>query len=450
MTSSNKQSVFWENAHKIYIVFSLAISPLLSFTKYQFGFPSLEYFDLSLMALILLIIGLVFFLISKKNIGIGKQPFYLRKWFLFLYSFITLCAFANFVFLIGGKYGPNNVSPQLKTRIVIMLPLGDVIKPAYQDGMRQMYGYAEFLNDYNTRYTEEFEFVPIDHSMNFDVAKQIIEREVNRGTKYFICTMSKVNEELSKHFEEILTRCKFSGQKPILILTVTSYPKVTLKQNLIYRFYIRSQEEGKCLADLATEKNINSATYIVVNDPYGKGAVEEFKKNWNGKFTEGIKVEFGSGVDDISDQIKKQLKTIPEKDRQAIFIAHYGNGIDNIIKALNRDKIKGIILATSTLSIPDWQQPIQSILKTYDWYTCIPDYKSIDKNQDDVIKNFTTHTLKRLVQTINLTKGNNETTFDENWKKAEVYINLKITWDTNGDAIIPMKAVHKTDFNEKK
>jgi len=215
---------------------------------------------------------------------------------------------------------------------------------------------------------------------------------------------------------------------------------------LIYRFYVRSQEEGKCLADLANSKKLTSATYIVVNDPYGKGAVEEFKKNWDGKFSEGIKVDFGTGVDEISEKIEKQFKNIPDSERQAIFIAHYGNGIDNIVKALSREKIKGVILATSTLSISDWQEPIKNILSTYDWYTCVPNYNSIDKNQDDVIKNFTTHTLKRLVQTINLTKGNPQTTFDENWKKAEVYINLEIAWDTNGDAIIPMKAVDKTYF----
>ncbi len=258
--------------------------------------------------------------------------------------------------------------------------------------------------------------------------------------------MSKVNESLSQHFEEIISHCKFSGHKPILICTVTSSPKINLEPNLIYRFYIRSQEEGKCLADLANNKKINSATYIVVNDPYGKGAVEEFKKNWNGKFTEGIKVDFGTGVDEISQQIERQIKNIPASDRQAIFIAHYGNGIDNIVKALDREKIKGVILSTSTLSINDWQEPIKNILSTYDWYTCVPNYNSIDKNQDDVIKNFTTHTLKRLVQTINLTKGNPGTTFDENWKKAEVYINLDISWDTNGDAIIPMKAVNKSFF----
>lgn len=448
MSNNNEQSVFWDRLHKIYIIVSLLISPLLSLTRHFFGFPSFAYFDWSLLAFLLLVVGLIFFAISRKK-ATGIRPIYFRRWFLLLYSFITLCAFGNFVFLIGNIYGPGKECTQAKTRIVIMLPLGDVIKPAYQDGMRQMYGYAEFLNDYNTRYTEDFEFVPVDHSMNYNVAKQIVEREVNSGTKYFICTMSKVNQELSQHFEEILSGCKFSGPKPVLICTVTSSPKIILKPNLIYRFYIRSQEEGKCLAELANSRKISSATYIVVNDPYGKGAVEEFEKSWNGKFTEGIKVDFGIGVDEICEQIKKKLKNIPKTDRQAIFISHYGNGIDNIVKALNHENIKGVILSTSTLSIPDWQQPIQNILTNYEWYTCIPDYNSNDKNQDDVIKNFTTHTLKRLVQTINLIKGNSATTFDENWKKAEVYINLNITWDANEDAIIPMKAVNKKYFNEK-
>ena len=405
----------------------------------------------------LLITGIVVFILSvffgiyllnqvKNNIKKTTNSTILRKWIVIPFLVISILNIVFTSYLLGDRKVQPIKHTNEKIRIVIMLPLGDVIKPAYQDGMRQMYGYAEFLNDYNARYTEDFEFVPIDHSMSYDVAKQIIEREVNNGTKYFICTMSKVNEELSKYFVEIISNCKFTGQQPILICTVTSSPKINLKPNLIYRFYVRSQEEGKCLADLANSKKLTSATYIVVNDPYGKGAVEEFKKNWDGKFSEGIKVDFGTGVDEISEKIEKQFKNIPDSERQAIFIAHYGNGIDNIVKALSREKIKGVILATSTLSISDWQEPIKNILSTYDWYTCVPNYNSIDKNQDDVIKNFTTHTLKRLVQTINLTKGNPQTTFDENWKKAEVYINLEIAWDTNGDAIIPMKAVDKTYF----
>ncbi|MDP1764105.1 MAG: ABC transporter substrate-binding protein [Sediminibacterium sp.] len=446
MTTNKEHSGFWDTLHKIYIVIAVFVTPVLALTKHFFHFPSFEYFDLSIIALVLLSVGCVFFFISSRVKAGSEPPFYLKKWFLTIYKLLTLSAFGNLLFLIGGIYNPSKDCPQSKTRIIIMLPLGDVIKPAYQDGMRQMYGYAEFLNDYNTRYTEDFEFVPVDHSMNYDVAKQIIEAEVNRGTKYFICTMSKVNQELSLHFEEIISRCHFIGEKPILICTVTSSPKIILKPNLIYRFYVRSQEEGKCLAELANNKKLNSATYIVVNDPYGKGAVEEFRKNWNGRFTEGVKVDFGTGVDEISEQISNQFNSIPEGDRQVIFIAHYGNGIDNIIKALDRTHTKGVILATSTLSISDWQEPIKNILANYQWYTCVPKYLSVDKNQDDVIKNFTTHTLKRLVQTINLQKGNPTSTFDENWKKAEVYTNLDITWDTNGDAIVPMKAVDKTYF----
>ncbi|MBK9271926.1 MAG: hypothetical protein IPM48_10025 [Saprospiraceae bacterium] len=412
-----------------------------------FGSNKNVVFGIGISILVLSIIfGFLVIRATRANLKEGINSFWLKKSFIIPFLVIAVLNSLFTAYLFGKKLSSADENIKTKTRIVIMLPLGDVIKPAYQDGMRQMYGYAEFLNDYNSRYTEDFEFVPVDHSMNYEIAKQIVEREVNNGTKYFICTMSKVNEELSQHFDEIVSKCKYSGDHPILICTVTSSPKISLKPNSVYRFYVRSQEEGKCLANFATNKKINSATYIVVNDPYGKGADEEFKKNWNGKFTEGIKVDFGTGVDEISSQIEKQLKSIPQTDRQAIFIAHYGNGIDNILKALSKEKISGVILATSTLSITDWQEPIQNILSTYEWYTCVPDYNSIDKNQDDVIKNFTTHTLKRLVQTINLKNGNPTSSFDENWKKAEVYTNLDITWDTNGDAIIPMKAVNKTYF----
>ncbi|MDP1728463.1 MAG: ABC transporter substrate-binding protein [Bacteroidota bacterium] len=426
------------------------ITIFFSFLQSCFGLYQtykLPYIDLSIVAICLAIItGVILFLKYKKLRKERNEKPISFKIIYVVYIVFALMSLINLGYALGNKSKASETNIQRKIRIVMMLPFGEQIQ--YKDGMRQMYGYVEFLKSNNSASTDDFEFVPIDHLMDYKTAKEIIIKEVNRGTKYFISTMSKVNEDLTANFEDILSQCKFMGQKPILICTVTSSPKLVLKPNLVYRFYIRSQEEGKQLAQFANGANFSTATYIVVNDQYGIGALEEFKKYWNGTIAQGIRINYESDVDEIAESIEKNIKNnIPEAKRQVIFIAHYGNGIDNVFKALQKVKLQGIILATSTLSIRNWQEPIKNILLHYEWHTCVPDYKDIqiDMNNDDVIKNFITHTLKKLVQTINL--GKKDTiSFDERWKAAEVDLNLDINFE-KGDAKIPIKVVDKTFFN---
>src|SRR5262245_29870085 len=75
-----------------------------------------------------------------------------------------------------------------KTRIVLLLPTGDVVRSAYQDGERQLQGMSQFINETDGRYTDDFEFVPINSAMDYGVARAIVIKELGRGTRYFIST----------------------------------------------------------------------------------------------------------------------------------------------------------------------------------------------------------------------------------------------------------------------
>lgn len=355
------------------------------------------------------------------------------------------------IFLLGKHSAKANSTYVNKTRVVIMLPTGDIVQSAYQDGMRQLYGFAEFINDKDgERYSDDYEFIPVSHAMDSNIAKDIIIRETNKGTKYFISTMSKVNEPLSKNFDNIISQCKYSGPKPILICTVSSSSKIKLSKNSVYRFYIRSREEAKVLANEASRLDFKSATYIVVDDPYGHDMVDEFRKNWPGtnSFPEGIFIKYGDDIAEIEKKIKKMLLADNANHGKAILVAHYGKGLDNIISVLSNLHIKGAIFATSSLGISDWQEPVKNQLKAMNWYTCVPDYKRKDESKKDVVKNFMTFTLSRLVQALNTLKNDPTKNFDECWKQAEVSLDLEITWDSNGDSIIPLKVVDKSYFEK--
>lgn len=397
-------------------------------------------------SLITLAIGIYLLVLAAKKITADNSKLF-KKSFIIPFSTIFVLIIGYTFFLLGnGKEKHTSIKESNKKRIVLLLPLNESLKSAYEDGIRQVTGFAEFLKD-NSECTRHFEFALYDHSMKFDInLENSIRQEMEEGTKFFICSMSSVALPLSQNFEKIVKSSKIIGEKPILICAVASTPALTLKENLIYRFYIRSQEEGTQLASIANEQGINTATFIAVDDEYGKGAVKEFKTKWKGKMpvTDGILVSKLLTVEEIKNLITDKIKTIPAENRQAIFICHYGNGIDNVVTALDATGVKAILLATSTISIYDWQKPIKPILDKTEWFTCVPDYSSYKTEQKDVIKNFTTYTLHRLTEAI--LKTNDTATFDSNWKKVVYPDNLTVTWDGN-DAVIPMKAVYKKEVN---
>ncbi|MBK8554450.1 MAG: hypothetical protein IPL65_01170 [Lewinellaceae bacterium] len=291
----------------------------------------------------------------------------------------------------------------------------------------------------NPECTKNIEFALYDHSMDVNVAERIIRDEMGQGSKYFISTMSKVNVPLSQRFPEIVDSYNFIGKKPVLICAVTSAPTINIKEGIVNRFYIRSQEEAKVLAEIGEKRNIDGATYIAVDDDYGKSAVAEFKKYWKGIVTDGVYIKATLSNDDIKKIVSDKIASIPESKRSAIFVCHYGNGIDNSINAIYDVKIKATILATSTLSIREWQKPIETILGKMDWYTCIPDYQSFNSNQNDVIKNFTTYALDKLI------KSSLDTSFIKTWSTYKSPKNLNIEYQA-GDFIIPMKVIYKKDY----
>jgi hypothetical protein len=371
--------------------------------------------------------GIYLLYLTKKNLNLGTHSPFLSRWFVFPFVilFILNCSFTSYQFGHRSSDPPSNDHRIGKTRIVLLLPLNESLKSAYEDGIRQLIGFAEFLKE-NPECTRHFEFALYDHSMDIKNAERIIKQELAEGTQYFVCTMSSVTLPLSQTFKSLVDSNRSDTTRlPKLICAVTSAPTVNITQGLIYRFYIRSQEEATQLANIGTEKRIATATFIAVDDDYGKGAVREFRSKWKGQpVYEGLYVGKTLSVDEIQSLVAKKIRTLSPAKRQAIFICHYGNGIDNIITALNRERIKATLLATSTISIYDWQKPIKGILDKTEWYTCIPTYTSYRTSQNDVIKNFTT-----------------------NWRNAKYPDNLDISWD-GLDAVIPMRAVYKTEVNQ--
>lgn len=398
-------------------------------------------FKPELLAYIFLIILLISLIYIYTKIKINEFKIFgllFRKWFIIPIGILFVLISCFSVYVSSMNIDSYSTNKSYKKRIVLLFPLNEELSSAYQDGVRQLLGFTEFLKN-NPEYSKNIEFRIYDHSMKEDNAERIIKEEMDEGTMYFFSTMSKVNVPLSQRFPEIVKSYNFKGQKPILVCGVTSAPTVNLKENAVYRYYIRSQEEAQKLAAIGLEKNLKSATFIAVDDDYGRNAVDEFKKNWDGRFTDGVYLESKLSDIEIKKLIQEKILVIPDKDRQAIFICHYGSGVDNSISSLYDLNISTTILATSTLSIKEWQKPIEDILKKFEWYTCVPDYQPYMSNQNDVIKNFTTFAIEKLV------KSALDSSFVQTWSKPVSPKNLNVGY-IDGDLVVPMKVVYKNVF----
>lgn len=327
-----------------------------------------------------------------------------------------------------------------KKRVVIMLPCNNELGAAWADGVRQVLGITEFFRKHHA-YTEEFEFRFVDHSMQYDgehsfIAEEIIE-EIKKGTKYFICTMSKVAVPLSKDFENLVKLSNYKGSKPILISTVASSPEVHTNLEDIFRFYIRSSFESNYLAQEGINNGYKKASYIVVAGAYGDGAINEFSKTWeknNGLIVNGLKLDDKLDEEAIIYEVEKFKEYFEQVD--VIFLAHYGEGVSRVIKALSKLNVKKPIISSHTITIPDWKKPIEDELKKLEVHTCSPKWINRSDNYpdmvyEDVISGFMYLTMDKLVYTIRKSERQNST-FSEIWKLPYPPI-VKSEFQENGD-----------------
>ena len=226
----------------IYYSFKNAEFLLNSFDGVGFNPIMLAYAFLLILLILLLFI---YTKITLSDFKIFRIKF--RKWLIIPIGTLFLLISCFSVYMSSKN---NNITTEYnsyKKRIVLLFPLNEELKSSYQDGVRQLLGFTEYLQN-NPEYSKNIEFRIYDHSMKEEVAERIIKEEMDEGTQYFFSTMSKVNVPLSKAFPKIVESYNFKGKKPILVCGVTSAPSINLTENSVYRYYIRSQEEAKILA----------------------------------------------------------------------------------------------------------------------------------------------------------------------------------------------------------
>ncbi len=400
--------------------------------------------------------------LQDESIGSRKKEEYKKKYKSGRTILLAVSLILFVVLIFTGIY-INNLSNEItvlnetkKERIVLLLPIdSDKEGDAYDDGERQALGFIDFLKKHNEK-ASNYNFVIRNHELDFDATEDIIIEELKKGTKYFICTMSSVARPISKVFGNHVNKY-FKGEgSPIFISTVASSPIITeyLKENSVYRFYIRSDEEGEELAKAVHKiNNFRTATSIAVNDDYGEGAVKKFEEEWvklGHTFNKGILIDINCDEEMIYKQIKDQIKDrYSQSNREVIFVAHYGGGLDKIINSVYKLGMRPLIVATSTLSIKNWQRPIKEPLDSLDWITCVPRLKDSGGKlfEGDVVKDFVYFNLDRLISILDKCNTTNKD-FNTVWHELHEPKRLDYQILQNGDSKINLE-INYNNIKEK-
>lgn len=337
----------------------------------------------------------------------------------------------------------QNDSPE---RIILLLPLGkEAPQNVRQDAKMQLLGLFDYMSQLDHPETQEVEVIPRGNDFNSNETKNIVIEEMKRGSRFFVVTMSLISRKLAKEWASIC-REHANNENCYLIATVASAPDIANENDNVFRFYIRSEEEGARLAGIGQQNGRKSAASICVDDTYGDEASKAFIKSW-ANFPEKIqKLTIKPGSDE--NQYFERISEIAKEKPDCIFIANYGDGLARTIKALHKHQFYPFLLLTSTFSIKAWRDPVESILPEFKWKTLQPSYRDSGTQYNNVVRNFTCFTLLRVHKAIIKSKKESKA-FPDIWKSQEGLpsFGLDLIFK-DGDCSIAVKE-YKNKFNSK-
>lgn len=196
------------------------------------------------------------------------------------------------------------------------------------------------------------------------------------GSKYFVLTMSSKAEEILPAFKDWRNSFTLkwgnvtfwtSGNAPVLIITVASAPKLADAKNGIVRWYVRSEEESRLLANYLGNKEFHTAAAfgITPNDgnpdsTYAREAISQFAGEFPGRLPQDKL--FYTTAKTAKNHVKKFLDENNNGDGIGVFVVGYGEMVKNTISELLTRGYAGCIVCTSTLTDPHWR-PAEDLIK---------------------------------------------------------------------------------------
>jgi hypothetical protein len=182
-----------------------------------------------------------------------------------------------------------------------------------------------------------------------------IEEWYEDGVRIFIITMSGAVISVKEKFKSFAAK-QDEGDRPILVATVASAPKLVSPDDGVFRHYVRSRDEADVLATFIETLENPFLGVFFVDDDYGDGAVETLDERLDDFFARGIRLQ--SQEEDIEKSVVEFLSQAnnahPRSESVAVIVG-YGPMINSIIMELQRNAFEGQILAVSTFTEAAWR-----------------------------------------------------------------------------------------------
>jgi ABC-type branched-subunit amino acid transport system substrate-binding protein len=258
-----------------------------------------------------------------------------------------------------GKNGP----------VQVYLPLWDqtISGDFYQDGYIQRLGFDQAIKEAAREgIATNVNFNKMHQDNTCQTTLDEMKDQYRKGSRIFVMTMSGKVQEISEGFKKwhnSFTTARSKRRAPILIVTVASAPNLADVKSGIVRWYIRSEEESRLLADYLRICGYTCAAAFGVthtdgttDSAYGREGVKQFCEEFQDiGGTVQPNMRFFTTAKSAKNEVAKFLTRLNHGCRTGIFVVGYGDMVKNTLQELIGGGYEGCIVCTSTLTDRQWQ-----------------------------------------------------------------------------------------------
>jgi hypothetical protein len=366
----------------------------------------------------------------------AKIPYLIRHQFILMYLPVAFTSMGLCSYYVYDKYVKTlEIYDQTAlTNITLMLPIENKLGKKLEDISQIKLALGNLLIN-RPNITKQYHINIVDHKNSYDTDfEQIVLEQLKKGSDYFVCVYSDVCAALATNLDSLSASAGIE-ELPVIVTTLSSAMDVPLAKNKSYRFFVRNREDSQALSKYAFDKSITSASFIATNDRFGKDAVREFKKSWEGF---GGTLHEGVYIDPLLSEEMASNKVLDNQAKytevQAVFIALY-EPITNGLPLLSKDK--------TLLFSASYQHQQLDKLKALganmdNIIVSLPQYKLEDARLFNTAGNFMYSTLNKLIDVDqHLTEGEQ---FHDAWIRSDEPAYLEFVQDGENDFSVSMEA----------
>ena len=198
---------------------------------------------------------------------------------------------------------------------------------------------SEEVTDVNNLTAKDVYFLeytfPLEKENDKNTTLEAIEKLYKQGVRTFIMTMSGPVTNIKDEFDS-WAKEKPENERPVLVATVASAPKIANKEMGIFRYYVRSEEESAVLSMHIEYSDATKIYVFYVDDTYGQNASKNLKASLDKLDPVLIPITPPHDREQIKKKIKEKiLENYSGGEGEVAVIIGYGKMIANTLIELS-------------------------------------------------------------------------------------------------------------------